>query len=270
MEGRSMADMDTIAEAKRRYETLFAQGRNRQTKAKPAGNPAKLDKHAIVDTTLLPGGWGVDVRVPRGQTLRLVNLSTTAGVSVLLYNAHDVTERFNAGDTVKIQWNANLGKGSLLYSDMGRVLASITDDTYGHNDALAGGSTKTTNVEKYACRTLRNTRDNFILLAAKHGMSKVDVPPCITLFAPVSVTDRGQFQWRSPEAKAGDYVDLRAEMDLLVFVSNCPHPLSPGGYNPKDIELIFWRSPPAAADDYCRKSCEEAVRGFENTDRICG
>jgi uncharacterized protein YcgI (DUF1989 family) len=123
-------------------------------------------------------------------------------------------------------------------------------------------------VDKYASKFLRNTRDNFILLASKNGMSKIDIPPCVTFFAPVAVDANSQFQWQSPEPKTGDYVDLRAEMDLLVFVSNCPHPLSPGAYNPKEIELIVWQSPPADKDDYCRTSCEEAVRGFENTDSL--
>jgi len=261
-----MADKDVIAQAKQRYEALHAEGKNRQTKTKPRGNPATLSDNVIVNRTTLPGGWGVDVRVSRGQTLRIAAPEGSRGVSALFYNAADPTERFNAGDTVKIQWSAKLDKGRLLFSDMGRVLVSITDDTYGWNDALAGGSSKATNAEKYGNSALRNTRDNFILLASKNGMSKVDVPPCITFFAAVTVDDRDRFQWTPPGAKAGDYVDLRAEMDLLVFVSNCPHPLSDGGFDPKDVELITWQSPAATADDYCRTSSEEAVRGFENTD----
>jgi len=259
---------ETIARAKQHYEKLQQQGKTRREKSKPPGNPRVLEKSLIIREQALPGGWGQDVRLSRGESLRIVNEGKTAGVSVLLFNAMDPSERFNAGDTVKIQWSSKLEQGRLLLSDMGRVLASITDDSYGFHDALVGGSSKPTNIEKYGDAELRNTRDNFILLAAKHGLTKTDIHPCVTFFAPVVVTDRGSFQWSGPEPAAGDYVDLRAEMDLLIFVSNCPHPLAPGPYAPTNGGLIAWRSAQPEPDDYCRTSADEAQRAFENTEAL--
>jgi urea carboxylase-associated protein 2 len=180
------------------------------------------------------------------------------------------TERLSVGDTVKVQWSASLHKGKLLYSDMGRVLVSITDDSYGRHDALAGGSSAFTNAAKYGDAALRNTRDNFILLASKHGLSKADIPPCVTFFAPVAVNEGGRFEWMPPPARESDYVDLRAEMDVIAFVSNCPHPLAPGAYAPTSVDLTLWASPLAGTDDFCRTSCEEARRGFDNTDALTG
>tara|TARA_R110002110_G_scaffold364_2_gene1443 strand:- start:537 stop:1397 length:861 start_codon:yes stop_codon:yes gene_type:complete len=258
---------DTYAAQRARYEVLYARGRAaRRDFSEMTGNPAVIDDALVAARESLPSGWGTSVLLPRGQTLRLVAGERCQGVSVLLYRAGDLTERLNVGDTVKMQWSARLHKGKLLYSDMGRVLASITDDTYGQHDALAGGSTALTHFQKTGETSGRNTRDNFILLAAKHGMGKTDIPPCVTFFAPVSVNALGYFEWNELAAKSGDYIDLRAEMDVLIFVSNCAHPLAPDTQTPSAVGLLRWRSPDAAPDDFCRNSCEEAIRGFENTD----
>ena len=251
-----------------RYYRLFGGAKAKARDFSEAtGNPAVLPESLIRSRETVPGGWAHALPLARGETLRVLNTEGTPGVSLLFYNAKDRSERFNAGDTVKIQWNARLSRGRVLFSDMGRVLASITDDTFGHNDALTGGSTPATNEERYGDATLRNTRNNFILLASKNGLDKRDVPPCLTLFAPVGVDAQGRFRWEGEGPKPGDYADLRAELDLLVFVSNAPHPFAPGDYAPKAIDLVVWKSPPPPADDFCRTATEEAVRGFENNAR---
>ena len=251
-----------------RYHRLFGGARAKARDFSEAtGNPETIAENLIRAKETVPGGWAHALPLKRGETLRIVNTHGTAGVSLLFYNDRDRSERFNAGDTVKIQWNARLSRGRVLFSDMGRVLASIADDTYGRNDALTGGSSKMTNGARYGNPSLRNTRDNFILLAAKNGLDKRDVPPCLTLFAPVGVDGEGRFRWEGEGPQPGSRVDLRAELDLLVFVSNAPHPLAPGDYAPKDIDLLVWKSPPPAPDDFCRTATEEAIRGFENNAR---
>ena len=260
---------DPYAAERARYKELYEQGKARRRDFSEAGgNPPVLADGLVLRRETVPGGWGWSGIVPRGQTLRILNRTATSGVSLLLYRAAEPSERFNAGDTVKVQWSARLHKGKLLYSDMGRALASITDDTFGLHDAVAGGSTAHSNAEKYGDAAPRNTRDNFILLAAKHGLSKRDLPPCLTLFAPVRVDASGAFFWGEERPKPGDYVDLRAEMDILVFLSNCPHPMSPGEFAPEPVELVIWQSPPPADDDFCRTASEEAMRAFGNTDAL--
>ncbi|MBI1260814.1 MAG: DUF1989 domain-containing protein [Rhizobiales bacterium] len=260
---------DPYAAEKARYQELYQKGKAaRRDFSEVKRNPAQIDEALIVSRETVPGGWGHSVHLSPGQTLRLINKTKTKGVSLQIFNAHDRSERFNAGDTVKLQWSARLHHGKLLYSDMGRVLASISDDRFGRHDALTGGSTAQTNETKYGDKALRSTRGNFILLASKHGLSRADIAPCLTLFAPVIVDDKGVLVWEGPEAAAGDYVDLRAEMDILVFVSNCPHPLSPGGFDPEPIEALVWRSGDVPADDFCRTSCEEARRGFDNNEAL--
>lgn len=233
------------------------------------GNPAIIPADRIIAEEIIPGGWYWSARLQRGQTLRIVNDGGTSGVSALFWNADDTSERYNAGDTVKIQWSAALGKGRVLFSDMGRVLMSVTEDNSGAHDALLGGSSAATNRRRYGDQPLRNSRDNFILAVAKHGLGRRDIPPCITFFAPVRTDAEGRFVWQADAVKPGVFVDLRAEMNVLVALSNCPHPLAP---NPRweaaPIRTIVWRSDAPTPRDLCRHRTDEAVRGFDNTDAL--
>jgi urea carboxylase-associated protein 2 len=256
-----------------RYLELKAQAKeanSRRVSAQRAENPREIRQELIIVQDLIPGGRYWSRRLPRGNSLRIANELATHGVSVLLWNAADPSERYNPADTVKVQWTARIGAGKLLFSDMGRVLASITADTCGMHDCIAGGSTPESNARKYGEDLHhRNTRDNFLLAAGKHGLDPRDVGPCITFFAPVTIDSTGQLIWRYGAIRMGDYVDLRAEMDLLVALSNCPHPLSPeANFEARPVRAMLWRSPPAAADDFCRTVTEEAVRAFENTDAV--
>ena len=245
-----------------------AQEKNlRRPRTSMADNPVTLEKDLIVFDEIIPGGWYWTHFVKRGQTLRLASETSTEGVSVLMWSAADTSERLNPADTVKVQWTARIGQGKLLLSDMGRVLASITADSFGLHDCIAGGSTPEFNARKYGATShTRNTRDNFLLAGGKHGLGPRDVGPCITFFAPVVTDESGRLVWRGT-AKGAHHVDLRAEMDLIVAVSNCPHPLAPStDFDPEPVRAVVWRSPPPVASDFCRTATEEAVRAFENTD----
>jgi len=218
----------------------------------------------------IPGGWYWTTRIARGQRLRIVNPGGRASVSTLIWNADDPSERYNAGDTVKIQWSARLGKGDVLFSDMGRVLASIVEDSGAGHDALVGGSTSASNEKRYGAAPLRNARDNFCLAAAKLGLTRRDVMPCITFFAPVQTDADGALAWRGAVAP-GAFIELRGEMNLLVALANCPHTYDPHpDYAPGTVEATLWRGLPVEATDLCRTASEEARRGFDNTDALFG
>ena len=262
-------DEQTPEQHRQRYAELRRRARARSTTAPAAPPPPALSDADVVRRETIPGGWYNAFRVRRGQALRLVNTAGNPGVSVLLWNADDTSERYNLGDTLKLQWTARLGAGRVLFSDMGRVLAAITADSCGRHDALLGGSTPASNQRQYGDAGLRSTAANFRLTAGKLGMGVRDVPPCITFFAAVSVDADGGLRWQEGVARPGDCIDLRAEMNLLVAVSNCPHPLAPGpAFAPGPIEVVVWTPPPPAADDLCRSFSEEAARGFENTDAL--
>ena len=275
------ADLDeqTPEQHRARYEALRAQAlakeaaQPRDMSVVPA--PLAIEPEDVIEREIIPGGWYWSLRVMRGQTLRLVNIAGNPGVSVVLWNADDTSERYNAGDTVKLQWTTHLTRGRLLFSDMGRVLCAITDDSFGASDTILGGSTPATNARQFGDATLRNSRDNFRLAAAKFGLLRADVPAAITFFAEIATEDdaggsAGRFHWKDGGAP-GTLVDLRAEMNLLVAISNCPHPCAPGpDFAPGPVEAVVWQAPPPAADDLCRGFGEEAVRGYENTDRLFG
>jgi uncharacterized protein len=232
-------------------------------------NPALIPADRIIAEETIPGGWYWSARLQRGQTLRIVNDGGTHGVSGLFWNADDTSERYNAGDTVKVQWSAAIGKGTLLFSDMGRVLMSVTEDSSGAHDVLLGGSNAASNRRKYGDQTLRNSRDNFILAVVKHGLGRRDISPCITFFAPVRADAEGGFAWQADAAKPGAFVDLRAEMNVLVALSNCPHPLAPSPrWEAAPVRAIIWRSGAPGPGDLCRNRTDEAVRGFANTDAL--
>jgi urea carboxylase-associated protein 2 len=257
-----------IAANRARYEALKQAGDGVTPRSLPPPTPrdgAPLDEATIRHRETIPGGWYWTKLIRRGEALRILNPSATPGVSLFAWNAQDPSERYNSADTVKIQWSSDLRKGRVLFSDMGRVLFSIIEDTCCAHDTIVGGSTPASNARNHGDAALRSTSENILLAAGKHGLGRRDIAPVITFFAPVSIID-GRPQWREGMVTPGDFVDLRAELDLLVAVSNCPHPLAPGDYAPAAIDCIVYRTPPAAPDDLCRTASAEARRGFENND----
>lgn len=262
----------SIEANRRRYEALRAAGQGAAPKALPAPTDPEavpLSEDAIIHREHVPGGWYWTTAMRRGEALRLVNREGTSTVSLIAWRTDDPSERINASDTLKVQWSASLRKGRVILSDMGRVVFSVIEDSCGAHDALVGGSTASSNAAAFGEGARRNTRDNFVAAVGKLGLARRDIPPCIAFFAPVTVGPDGDFVWDEARRRAGDLVDLRAEMDLLVAVSNCPHPLDPASvYTPGGIDLLHFRAPPALADDPCRSAGPEANRAFAASDRL--
>lgn len=257
---------DSIAYYRRRYEAL----RDAGTQVADALTPTPRDAPPLGDVLhdqTIPGGWYAGLLLRRHERLRLVNTAGTGAAALLVWSLADQSERLNPCDTLKIQWSAELRRGRVLFSDMGRVMLSVVEDTGGGHDALMGGSTAASTLAQYGPGPFRNTRDNFILAAAKMGLARRDIATCVTCFAPVSVGDDGRFTWRGERRRAGDFIELRAEMDVRVALSAAPHPLDPATvYAPGAIQVIRARGPVTPPDDPCRRASVEAQRGFENTE----
>jgi len=253
---------------RRQYEALKSAGQ----KAAPGAlsqltrkNEAAISPAAILARETIPGGWYYALSLSRGEALRLVNADGTSSASVIAWNADEPSERINHADSVKVQWTANLRKGRVILSDMGKVVFSIVEDTSGAHDALVGGSTAASNARRYG-GDFRNTRDNFILAAGKLGLARRDIPQPVTFFAPLDVDAKGAFVWDEARRAKNDFVDLRAEMNLLVVISNCPHPLDPREiYAPGQLEVLRYLAA-ASPEDPCRHAGPEAARAFENTE----
>jgi urea carboxylase-associated protein 2 len=267
-----MTSVETTIEInRRRYEALKAAGLGDAPRALPPPSPRPAPPIAAADVLhreQVPGGWYWTTVLRRGEALRLELGKHPATIALIAWNRDDPSERINFPDTIKVQWTSALRKGRVIFSDMGRVMFSLIEDSSGYHDALLGGSTPASNEASYGPGH-RNTRDNFILAAMKLGLSRRDIPACISFFAPVRTDDAGHFVWLAGERRPGDFVDLRAEMDMNVIVSNCPHPLDPVAvYDPKPVDITRFRAAPPAADDLCRTASAEAKRGFENTDAL--
>jgi urea carboxylase-associated protein 2 len=254
---------------RRRYEELRAAGQ--EAKALPAltgRDAAPIPPEAVVHSEDVPADWYAIVRLRRGEALRIADPTGQSSVSMIAWRAEETSERINCADTVKVQWSAVISKGRVILSDMGRVLFSLIEDTSGAHDLMVGGSTPTSASDAYGVAS-RSTQENFIAGAAKVGLGPRDIAPCVTFFAPVSVDSTGRFVWNATAKRPGDFVDLRAEMNAILVLSNCAHPLNPARPSPsRPITLVRCRAPAAGADDPCRTGSAEAARAFEFTDRL--
>jgi uncharacterized protein len=222
----------------------------------------------------LRGGqmWSRVVR--RGQRLRLTDVEGGATPAVLLYNAVQPLERYNAPDTLKAQHTAKISLGNVLLSDMGRVLMSVVGDTAGWHDTLTGHMDRRATERKFGSGTYqalrndfyRDARSNFLIELGKYGLGRRDIVPNLNFFVKVTADEEGNLSFR-PSARPGQFVELRAEMDVLVILSNTPHELDPSPYYaPKPLDLSLSSGGRAAADDVCRTHCEENERAFVLTD----
>lgn len=222
------------------------------------------------EETVAPGGYATR-RLSRGSRLRLIDLKGDACASLMVFNAELPSERLNVADTVKVQWNAYLGAGKLLLSDMGRVLMTMLEDGAGTHDAFSGTSNAATNAAKYGegrnSGEFPNGRDRFLLGAAKHGLHRRDVHPCINLFKGTRIEEDGAITPLVGPFEPGRTVLLRAEMDVIVVLANCPHVLDPREvYSSTPLRLTAWRGAITAPDDAARNATPEGLRAFENVE----
>jgi urea carboxylase-associated protein 2 len=238
-----------------------------------------MDTESLLYEELVPGGgmWSGIMR--RHTTLRLTNLEGSANVGLMAYNAAAPLDRLNLPDTLKAQYTARLTRGHVLMSDMGRALLSITEDTAGWHDPLAGHGNAELVKQKYGERTYqearndwyRNAHDNFLIELGKHGLGKRDLVANVNLFSRVDVDDEGRMRFHVSEPRPGTYVSLRAEVDVLVVLNTCAHPLDPSPhYAPGPVKLSFYKTPPPAPDDYCRTFRAENARSFTLAERFFG
>jgi uncharacterized protein len=214
----------------------------------------------------------------RGKTLRCTALESGANVGLLLYNADLTVERYNMPDTLKGQHIFYLRHPYCLHSDMGRVLASITADTVGWHDTVCGCSDAALVAGKYGASTYqaarnefhRNARDCFLIELSKWGLGRRDLVPNVNLFSKVAADGAGRLTFVPGHAPAGARVDLRLEMNTLVVLNTCQHPLDPDPhYRPRPVRLDVFRTAPPSADDLCRRSRPENGRAFVNTENYC-
>jgi uncharacterized protein YcgI (DUF1989 family) len=268
---RQPADADKlarIAALRARYEELREAGQARGGfEAAVAAAPhigRRIPPDLVQSCWIIPAGWYWFGRIERGACLRIDNAQGTPGVACLLWNASDPSERFCATDTIKVQWTARIGRGRMLLSDMGRVIASIIEDNCERHDVLLGVGRPRAEDDSSPL-TSRNGNENLAIVAAKLGLEPRDVHAPITFFAPVCCREQ-RFEWDDDVPLADTSVDLHAEMDLLVGISNTPHPLAPPLAAAGAIEATLWRPKQRDVSRFCREATSEAMRAYSRTD----
>ncbi len=232
-----------------------------------------MTEQNIIYQDTLPGGahWSMELR--KGTQLRLIDEEGGANVGMLFYNPRNLLERYNAPDSLKCQHTFKLTAGHCLYSDMGRIFCSIVNDTCGWHESACGTLTETNLKRKWPTRSYQEARNDwtlsgersFLIELAKYGLSKRDMAANLNVFSRVEVDKNGNLIYSPQQSQAGATIDLRFEMDTLVILHTCPHPLSTAAtYPKKPVRYQLSQAAPITDDDLCLNSRPENARGFEN------
>ncbi|WP_448760856.1 urea amidolyase associated protein UAAP1 [Acinetobacter tandoii] len=226
-------------------------------------------------TEVLPGGHHWSGRIKKGAILRFKALSKHANVSLFCVNAVDKLERFNMPDSLKGQHTAYLSSGHVLYSDLGRAMASIVNDEHGWNDVLCGASRAEQITAQYGHLNFQAARnamyqsgvDGLLVEMAKCCLGQTDLSATLNLFSKVAPNDAGELAYVAAN-NTDQVIELRFEMDCLVFLSAAPHALDQNPtYQPADIQLSLFKANSLHEHDICRDSCAQNQRAFQNNAR---
>ena len=197
----------------------------------------------VVRETVIPARWYLALELDRGQVLRIVDVEGQQVADVVFFNRNNLAEKFSPNNTVTLNRNIYLSNGGKLYSDQANVMCSIVADTVRRHDLLAGACSIGTNTVRYGDKAIGKAtcRGNLTLALSPYGIPMKDVPYTFNVFMNWPVSEDGTYTPDSPRSKAGDYLDLRAEMDLIVAISNCPQELNPcNGFEPTALKVVVF------------------------------
>ncbi len=185
-------------------------------------------------------------RIPAGHVLRIHDREGNQAADTLFYVADDTAERYSASDTVRENAQLYLTTGARLYSTANRVMLEIIADTCGRHDTIGGACSTESNTVRYDLekRHMHACRDSWMLALSEHpefGIDKRDIGHNINFFMNVPVTPAGGLTFEDGISAPGKYVELRAEIDVVVLISNCPQLNNPcNGYNPTPVDVYIW------------------------------
>jgi len=193
-------------------------------------------------------------------------------LGMLFYNPLMPGEKYNAPDTLKCQHTFKLTAGHCLYSDMGRIFCSVIEDNFEQHETVCGNSHASHIKEQWGARDYQtqsndwhqNGYDSFLVELAKYGLGKRDMASNINWFSGLSCDKDGSFELLH-RSEPGSRIVLRFEMDTLVVMHTCPHPLNTQADYPRgEIELLIGKADAVQEDDFCMNACDENKRGFQN------
>ncbi len=192
---------------------------------------------------LIPAERPFSTVIRKGQTVRIEDSYGQQAVDTLFYNVADTSERYSSQDTMREQGAAYISTGTRIMSNLGRPMLVMTADSCGRHDTSAGACSCESNTVRFGhdVKYLHACRDNFVLEVSRYGMGKRDIPPNINFFMNVPITPSGEMTIVDGISSPGDYVELRAEMDVLLVISNCPQINNPcNGFDPTPVRVLVW------------------------------
>jgi len=195
-----------------------------------------------IDVTI-PAGEGWSGVVVKGQRFRLIDLEGNQAADTLFYNAHDREDRYSAVDTISAQRNIYLTTGTRLLTQNGNILMTIVDDTCSRHDTLGGACSQESNMVRYDIgkRYMHACRQTFLKYGRAAGLEKRDIAHNVNFFMNVPVTPEGKLTFEDGLSGPGKYVEMQADMDTLVLISNCPQLNNPcNAYNPTPVRVLIW------------------------------
>lgn len=223
--------------------------------------------------TDIPGGGHWSLLMRRGTWLRATDLQGGANLGMLFYNPANLLERYNAPDTLKCQHTFKLTRGHCLYSDMGRIFCALVADSLGWHETLCGNADAELVRQRWGERDYQTQRnqwhqngeDAFLVELAKYGLGAADMAANLNAFSKVTVDAQGNLNRVADHSPAGSQFTLRFEMDTLLLLHTCPHPLDVSPVYPqRPVSLALGLAEAVAEDDYCRNFCAENQRGYRN------
>lgn len=204
----------------------------------------QLPHGRVIEDTVVPARASWSARIARGDILRLIDLEGQQAVDFLCFNAYDPSERYHAANTIKVPCNIYVGEGTVLRSSLARPMMTVVADTCGRHDTIFGCCSFEIDEVRYGKSNPECCQRNFERELAKHGVGPEHIVPNVNFFMYVPIGPDGKARIVDALSKPGDYVDLRAEMDVLAVLSNCPEALNPatGDRGPTPIRAIVWSS----------------------------
>ncbi len=207
---------------------------------------SQLQPNEALYRDVVPAGDYYMKVVKKGQTFRILDIEGNQAADTLFYNANDPSERYSAIDTIREQGNVYLTAGTKILSDQGNVMLEIVADTCGRHDTLGGACATESNTVRYSLdkKCMHACRDSWLLAVSENeqfGMTKRDITHNINFFMNVPITQEGGLSFADGISDAGKYVELKAHMDTIVLMSNCPQLNNPcNAYNPTPVEVLIW------------------------------
>lgn len=218
---------------------------SQQLLAREAKEREILHKHPvpgkILSEFVIPAKEYASLTMTAGQTLRFVDMEGKQVPDVVCFNAHDLTEELNMGNTLLINKRRELVKGNILYSVLANPMMTITGYSNEVSYSYGPMCSEEVNRIRYGVACTRNCRDNFAMALKDWGFNARTIPNAFVPFMRVEVDAQGNMEIREPTSVPGDYYDLRAEMDLVVGISNCPQERNPcNGWKPTPMGVIVY------------------------------